>query len=89
MSLLTSMPPAPVHPRVDSTGDRDQGACNALLGRRGDRLEAPACRLRETHRLSPPTQALPYRDQLDQVRFPTLHRAVEDQPPRQSLQSYV
>src|SRR5271154_6893399 len=44
MSLLTSMPPAPVHPRVDSTGDQDQDACNALLGRRGGRLEAPACR---------------------------------------------
>jgi hypothetical protein len=39
MPLLTSMSPTPVHPRVDSTGDRDRGARNALLGQRGDRLE--------------------------------------------------
>ena len=32
MPLLTSISPTPVHPRVDSTGDWDQGARNALLG---------------------------------------------------------
>jgi hypothetical protein len=42
MPLLTSMSPTPVNPRVGGTRDRDQGAHNALLGRRGDRLEAPA-----------------------------------------------
>jgi hypothetical protein len=36
MPLLISISPAPVHPRVDSTGNRDQGARYALLGRRGD-----------------------------------------------------
>jgi hypothetical protein len=36
MPLLTSMSLTPVHSCVDSTGDWDQGARNALLGRRGD-----------------------------------------------------
>jgi hypothetical protein len=42
----------PVHSRLDSSGDRNQGTSDIVPGRRRDRLDAATQSVREAYRLS-------------------------------------